>query len=86
MLRREEVSLSADQSVFSFELNETLYFEKGQEIEELRGISLEPEITIQTNEDYISIRGVIELTGNYKKATTIEDRLEEFNHETKRYI
>ncbi len=86
MLRREEVSLSADQSVFSFELNETLYFEKGQEIEELRGISLEPEITIQTNEDYISIRGVIELTGNYKKATTIEDRLEEFNHEAKRYI
>jgi len=86
MLRREEVSLSADQSVFTFELNETLYFEKGQEIEELRGISLEPEITIQTNEDYISIRGVIELTGNYKKATTIEDRLEEFNHEAKRYI
>ncbi|KKE80513.1 hypothetical protein WH51_00640 [Bacilli bacterium VT-13-104] len=78
--------MSADQSVFSFELNETLYFEKGQEIEELRGISLEPEITIQTNEDYISIRGVIELTGNYKKATTIEDRLEEFNHEAKRYI
>ncbi|MCR1833969.1 LysM peptidoglycan-binding domain-containing protein [Oceanobacillus caeni] len=78
--------MSADQSVFTFELNETLYFEKGQEIEELRGISLEPEITIQTNEDYISIRGVIELTGNYKKATTIEDRLEEFNHEAKRYI
>ncbi|WP_068674512.1 LysM peptidoglycan-binding domain-containing protein [Oceanobacillus sp. Castelsardo] len=78
--------MSAEQSVFTFELNETLYFEKGQELEELRGISLDPEITIQNNEDYISIRGVIELTGNYKKATILEESLEEFNHEAKRYI
>jgi stage VI sporulation protein D len=86
MLRREEVSLTADQSVFTFELNEILHFEKGQELEELREISLDPEITIQHNEDYITIRGVIELTGNYKKATALEDGIEEFNYEAKRYM
>lgn len=59
--------LSNEQSVFSFELNETLYFEKGQEVAEIKGISLDPEISIQSFNEYISIRGVIELRGEYQK-------------------
>ncbi|GGA85987.1 stage VI sporulation protein D [Ornithinibacillus halotolerans] len=57
-----------EQNVFRFELNESLYFEKGKEVEEIMGISLEPEISIQEFNDYISIRGVIELQGSYQKA------------------
>ncbi|SET69877.1 stage VI sporulation protein D [Oceanobacillus limi] len=60
--------MSNDQSVFSFELNESLYFERGQEVGEIMGISLEPEISIQPFNEYISIRGVVELQGSYLKA------------------
>lgn len=54
-------------NVFSFELNESLHFEKGQEVSEMVSISLEPEISIQSFQDYVSIRGVIELEGEYVK-------------------
>ncbi|MBP1968809.1 stage VI sporulation protein D [Virgibacillus natechei] len=65
--------MSNDQSVFSFELNESLYFEKGQEVAEMRGISLDPEISIQSFNEYISIRGVIELNGEYQKVVDSEE-------------
>ncbi|UJL44978.1 stage VI sporulation protein D [Virgibacillus sp. NKC19-16] len=65
--------MSNDQSVFSFELNESLYFEKGQEVAEIRGISLDPEISIQSFNEYISIRGVIELRGEYQKVESTEE-------------
>lgn len=81
--------LSANQSVFSFELNETVCFSKGQEIAEIKGISLEPNISIQSYSDYISIRGVIELTGEYKKERLLEeeDRYIDFeDFEAKRYV
>ncbi|TFJ94118.1 stage VI sporulation protein D [Lentibacillus salicampi] len=59
--------LGTGQEVFRFELNESLYFEKGQEVGEMTGISLDPDISIQPFNDYISIRGVIELRGSYQK-------------------
>lgn len=59
--------MSHEQKKFSFELNESLYFEKGQEVAEMMQISLDPEITIQPFNDYVSIRGVIELQGEYQK-------------------
>ncbi|QDP40757.1 stage VI sporulation protein D [Radiobacillus deserti] len=57
--------LTDGQSVFSFDLNESLWFKKGQEVEEIMGISLDPEISIQEYDDFVSIRGVIELKGEY---------------------
>ncbi|WP_138415487.1 stage VI sporulation protein D [Aquibacillus sediminis] len=54
-----------DQSVFTFDLNESLWFKRGQEVDEIMGISLEPEISIQEGEEFVSIRGVIELKGEY---------------------
>ncbi len=82
--------LSNEQSVFRFDLNESLYFEKGQEVAEIMGISLDPEISIQEFNDYISIRGVVELQGSYQKAQTLGD-LEADNsyvdgYESKRYM
>ncbi|WP_194841406.1 stage VI sporulation protein D [Salinibacillus xinjiangensis] len=54
-----------NRNVLNFELNELLWFQKGQELKELIGIALEPNITIQENDDFVSVRGVIELTGEY---------------------
>ncbi|MDL4841689.1 stage VI sporulation protein D [Aquibacillus rhizosphaerae] len=56
---------NGDGSVFTFDLNESLWFKKGQEVDEIMGISLEPEISIQEFDDYVSVRGVIELKGEY---------------------
>jgi stage VI sporulation protein D len=47
-------------------LEESLWFRKGQEVEELVSISLDPDITIQENDQYVTIRGSLELTGEYK--------------------
>lgn len=43
-----------------------MWFRKGQEVEELISISLDPDITIQENDQYVTIRGSLELTGEYK--------------------
>jgi stage VI sporulation protein D len=43
-----------------------LWFRKGQEVAELVSISLDPDITIQENDQYVTIRGSLELTGEYR--------------------
>jgi stage VI sporulation protein D len=75
-------NLVNEHSVFRFDLIESLYFEKGQEVAEILGISLEPEISIQEFSDYISIRGVVELQGSYQKVQTIEEEVDVDEHES----
>ncbi|MDP4084537.1 MAG: stage VI sporulation protein D [Bacillota bacterium] len=48
-------------------MEETLWFRKGQEVAELVSISLDPDITIQENDQYVTIRGSLELTGEYNR-------------------
>lgn len=55
-----------NQSSLRFSLEESLWFRKGQEVEELLSISLDPDITIQENDQYVTIRGTLVLTGEYK--------------------
>lgn len=63
------VALSQEnQSCLRFSLEESLWFRKGQEVEELVSISLDPDITIQENDQYVTIRGSLELTGEYKSS------------------
>lgn len=54
-----------NQSCLRFSLEESVWFQRGQEVAELVSISLDPNITIQENEQYVSIRGSLELTGEY---------------------
>ncbi|WP_160722017.1 stage VI sporulation protein D [Bacillus sp. USDA818B3_A] len=61
-----------NQSCLRFSLEESLWFRKGQEVEELISISLDPDITIQENDQYVTIRGSLELTGEYKSYETSE--------------
>lgn len=79
-----------EQEVFRFDLNESLYFEKGQEVGEMTGISLDPDISIQPFNDYVSIRGVIELSGSYQREVSAheedESALDFDDYHSKRYV
>ncbi|WP_010531136.1 stage VI sporulation protein D [Lentibacillus jeotgali] len=80
-----------EQEVFRFDLNESLYFEKGQEVGEMTGISLDPDISIQPFNDYVSIRGVIELNGSYQKEDASQEEDEsaldfDDDYQSKRYV
>lgn len=66
MIEREESTLSQSQSSLRFSLEESIWFKKGQEVDELLSISLDPEITIQEQEQYIQIIGNLQLSGEYK--------------------
>lgn len=60
------VALSqGNQSCLRFSLEESVWFQRGQEVAELVSISLDPNITIQENEQYVSLLGSLELTGEY---------------------
>ncbi|MGJ7912317.1 stage VI sporulation protein D [Neobacillus sp. LXY-1] len=62
-----------NQSYLRFSVEESLWFRKGQEVEELVSISLDPDITIQENEQYVTIRGSLELTGEYKNCQETDE-------------
>src|SRR5699024_3643686 len=72
-------------NVFSFELNESLYFTHGYEVNEMVAIALDPEISIQSYNDYVSIRGVIELQGEYIKASSESEQMAN-EQQTLRYV
>ncbi|MGG1547431.1 LysM peptidoglycan-binding domain-containing protein [Bacillus paralicheniformis] len=55
-----------------FSVEESICFQKGQEVSELLSISLDPDITVQEVNDYVSIRGSLELTGEYNIDQTQE--------------
>ena len=71
--------MSQEQSFFKFDLNESIYFEKGQEVREMLQVSLEPDISIQSFNEYVSIRGVIELQGEYKKKESEQETIEQLD-------
>lgn len=59
-------SMAAERaSCLRFSLEELVWFKRGQEVSELLSISLEPDITIQENDEYVTVRGALNLTGEY---------------------
>lgn len=54
-----------NQSCLRFSLEESVWFQKGQEVAELVSISLDPNVTIQENDQYVTIHGSLQLTGEY---------------------
>jgi len=45
-----------NQSCLRFSLEESVWFQRGQEVAELISISLDPDITIQENDQYVTIK------------------------------
>lgn len=71
---------------FRFDLNETLWFQRGQEVSELLGIALEPDISIYDKDDFVSVRGVLELTGEYIPAGSTDEEPEQDLSIQDRYV
>lgn len=53
-------------SSIRFSIEESVCFKKGQEVLDLLGMSLDPEISVHEHEDYISIKGALVLSGEYR--------------------
>ena len=87
MEQKGGVALShGNQSYLRFSLEESVWFQKGQEVDELISISLAPNITIQESDQYITIKGSLELTGEYNREDSFEDEEENddyFSHNPK---
>ncbi|MFC4320971.1 stage VI sporulation protein D [Litchfieldia salsa] len=57
---------SENKSYLRFSVEESVWFQKGQEVSELVSIALDPNIVIQEHDQYVSIRGALQLTGEYR--------------------
>ncbi|OIJ10297.1 stage VI sporulation protein D [Anaerobacillus arseniciselenatis] len=53
-------------SKLSFSIEESVWLNKGQEVDEIVSLSLDPEITVEENGEYVLIRGGLKLTGEYR--------------------
>ncbi|HEX6922722.1 MAG TPA: stage VI sporulation protein D [Bacillales bacterium] len=53
-------------SQLSFSIEESVWLKKGQEVDEIVSMSLEPDISIVENKHYVSVRGSLRLTGEYR--------------------
>ncbi len=60
------------QTSLRFSLKEAVWFKKGQEIENLLSIELNPQIEIEEKEDYVQVTGALELYGEYNKKESEE--------------
>src|SRR5690625_1766370 len=75
-----------DNRGMSFDVDETLYFEKGQGISEMVSISLEPDILVQSYNEYVQVRGIILLQGEYRKVNDDEENVSSYNNQFTKYI
>ena len=69
--------MSQDHSAkLSFSIEESVWLNKGQEVDEILSLSLDPDITVQESGDYVLIRGGLKLTGEYRDggSDAIEER------------
>jgi stage VI sporulation protein D len=78
--------VSSQASDFQFELQETLYFKRGEEVHELISISLHPEVTIHPVDNDVMMQGEIELVGEYIRDNETSDHEEIEDFEAKRFV
>lgn len=62
-----------DQSYLRFSVEESVWFQTGQQVAELLSISLEPNISIREHDQYVSIKGALQLSGEYKMEEVNEE-------------
>ncbi|MFD1736011.1 stage VI sporulation protein D [Bacillus salitolerans] len=74
-----------NQSSIRFSVEESIWFQRGQEVSELLSMSLDPDIVIQEHDQYISVKGGLVLTGEYH-AQTEDDGREVNRPETARNV
>ncbi|ARK31616.1 stage VI sporulation protein D [Halalkalibacter krulwichiae] len=57
-------------SKLSFSIEESVWLNKGQEVEEILGMSLEPEIVIEERDHHVYIKGGLRLVGEYRSQSS----------------
>ncbi|MGJ7035160.1 LysM peptidoglycan-binding domain-containing protein [Anoxybacillus eryuanensis] len=67
-----------------FSIEEAIAFRREHHVDQLLSISLQPTITIEEQGDYVYIRGVLELSGEYAKRE--EDGEDDLSIEAVRYV
>ncbi|MGP4041692.1 stage VI sporulation protein D [Gracilibacillus sp. D59] len=70
------------QETFTFNIHEAIAFDKDQQIQEMLGIGLEPVISMEEIGNTLSIRGVMELKGEYIKNDTPDESEERLTDAT----
>ncbi|MBA4537212.1 stage VI sporulation protein D [Bacillus aquiflavi] len=68
-----------NQSFLKFSIEESIWFQKGQEVAELISISLDPDVTLQESERFVTINGLLQLSGEYKRVGADEIEEEPFS-------
>lgn len=71
--------MNNQEKVFSFYLDESVWFKEGQGVRELIGISLEPEITIEERGNEVCLKGTVQLAGEYLAIEEQQEVEESFN-------
>ncbi len=79
------IFLSQEQNQLRFSVEESVWFQKGQEVSDLLSISLDPDISIHEHDQYVSIRGALQLTGEYMIAENFTQS-EQFEYANVRYV
>ncbi|MCK0473546.1 stage VI sporulation protein D [Halalkalibacter sp. APA_J-10(15)] len=64
-------------SKLSFSIEESVWLNKGEEVEEVIGMSLEPEIMIEERDAHVYIRGGLRLLGEYRSSEKEQVDLEQ---------
>jgi stage VI sporulation protein D len=75
-----------EQSYLRFSLEESVWFKKGQEVAEFLSISLDPVVTVDEYEQYITIRGALQLSGEFLLAEGEESDTDSFDFASHRFI
>ncbi|MDQ0232804.1 stage VI sporulation protein D [Metabacillus malikii] len=78
--------MSQEQKQLRFSVEESVWFQKGQEVSELLSISLDPDISIHEHDQYISIRGALQLTGEYVIDREAKQDEEQYVYANVRYV
>ncbi len=76
---------ASQQAVIKFPLDESVWFEKGQEVDELISISLNPNISIFEEDEYVVIKGTLDLGGEYQRKLS-EENAEEISVLGRKYV
>lgn len=78
------MDVEGEMSMLRFSIEEAIAFRREHHVDQLLSISLQPTITIEEQEDYVYIRGVLQLSGEYTKHEEDGEDVETF--ELGRYI
>ncbi len=59
-----------------FNVDESVWFNQGEEIENILSISLEPDVAVEETGDYVTVKGSLRLGGEYERMQEVQEQEE----------